>query len=194
MIQNIYWVFVVFWQVVLVGIQHFTMVFYTLPKQAKRLLFLSVIFSVLVGVFLLTKSAHTQVILGDVATSTRQELTPLEKRLLENDPDFLDVRSGVVSAFDTKGATQLPWLYKDVMVDGTTRPDNANEKIEGDAESWKSLLANIEDKRLKTNIRTGVYSGPQGNGYILHLSYVKDGHVYTKQIDLGPEGRTYDWN
>lgn len=62
------------------------------------------------------------------------------------------------------------------------------------SEDWLTFLPAWEGRPMPAMVRSDVYNGPQGKGYVLTLAVTYNGVQYRRAVHVGPEpSRGHDW-
>ena len=87
---------------------------------------------------------------------------------------------------------QLDWSHATDPEDGVPKQaDKLDKKLPGKAKTWTDFGYPITDPVANACVHE--YVGPQGSGWVLHLSMKSGGKQYVKSIGHGPENRDSDW-
>ncbi len=73
-------------------------------------------------------------------------------------------------------------------------PDRLNGRPTDQAESWRDFLDELHDAPLPAAIRSDVYQGWRGFGYVITVQVRFDGDTYERAQHVGPEAdRAFNW-
>lgn len=86
---------------------------------------------------------------------------------------------------------QMLKSHNTIPKDKTATKPTKNEKPTDQIESWDDLCILPND--MKTCVSIDIYTGPLGNGFLIHNFIKKDNFIWISTIDYGPEGRNLEW-